>query len=77
MRVVYKYMTTKVLEKTVRTLSREVASLRSILIEVVSNRDDEGEYKPEFIREILRAKHEKPTLSYDGKGSLLKQIRGV
>ena len=68
-------MTTKAMEKTIKSLSFEVASLRSFLIAVVSNRDDEGEYKPEFVIEILRETREKPTLRYSGKGSLLKQIK--
>lgn len=70
-------MTTKTLQKTVLSLSRQVASLRSILIAVVSNRDDEGEYKQEFVKEILKSRREKGTLTYSGKGSLLNQLKRV
>ncbi|MDE1975235.1 MAG: hypothetical protein KGI49_01855 [Patescibacteria group bacterium] len=70
-------MTTKMLERSVRKLTREVESLRSFVIAIVSNRDDEGEYKPEFVKEILKASREKPEFKYAGKGSLLKLAKSI
>jgi len=70
-------MTTKTLEKTVRKLSREVASLRSFFVESVNNEDLEGEYKPAFVRKVLKSAQLKASLGYNGKGSLLRQIRTV
>ncbi len=68
-------MTTKAIEKTLKLLTREVANLRSMLISVVSNKDDEGEYKSSFVKEILESSKESPKYEFSGKGSLLKQLR--
>jgi len=40
-------------------LEKEVRMLRSFAISIVG-RDPEGEYRPEFVREMLRAVSEKP-----------------
>mgnify|MGYP001569639760 FL=1 len=40
-------------------LEKEVKMLRSFAISIVG-RDPEGEYRPEFVREMLRAVNEKP-----------------
>jgi len=69
-------MTTKALQKKTKELEREVELLRSFVIGNFG-RDPEGEYKPEFIEDMLAAlsgddiEHE----FKDGK-SFLKQIRG-
>jgi hypothetical protein len=67
-------MTTKTLEKTVQNLSREVSTLRAFVIESVLNEDDEGTYRPSFIKKILKSTKHKPTLVYEGRGSLLRQL---
>ncbi len=68
-------MSTKTLEKTIQTLSREVTSLRSFVIESISNRDDEGEYKPSFVKKILKAVRHKASFEYSGRGSLIRQTK--
>ena len=68
-------VTAKALEKKVDKLAREVATLRSLVIRVVRERDREGEYKPSFVREILKAAEEKPEFEYKGRGSLRKQLQ--
>lgn len=68
-------MTTKTLERTVRDLSREVSTLRAFVIESVRNEDDEGAYKPSFIKRMLKAAKQRPSLAYVGRGSLLRQLR--
>jgi hypothetical protein len=68
-------MPTKALEKKVDNLAREVAALRTIVLRVVRERDPEGEYKPEFVRAVLKAAKGKPAYEYKAKGDLLKQLR--
>ncbi len=68
-------VTTKALQKKVDHLAREVATLRSVVIQVVRERDLEGDYQPSFVKAVLKAAQEKPSLEYKGKGSLLKQLR--
>lgn len=69
-------MSTKTIEKKLNVLSREVASLRSLVIRVVIEKvnDPEGQYKPKFVKEILKAAKEKNSYEYAGRGSLLKQL---
>ena len=40
-------------------MTKEIAMLRSFAVSIVG-RDAEGEYRPEFVREILNVAHEKP-----------------
>ncbi len=62
--------------KDVRELKREVRSLRSFIISMVGE-DKEGNYRPEFIKEILTSTEEKPAYRYTGTGSLLKQLKDL
>ena len=48
-------MTTKILEKKYDNLSREVAQLRSLVITIIGEKDREGEYRPEFVKSVLKA----------------------
>ena len=66
---------TEALEKRVNNLAREVAILRSLVSRVVLEKDPEGEYRPSFIRAILKAAKEEPAFEYKGRGSLRKQLR--
>lgn len=68
-------MSTKTLEKKYDNLSREIAQLRSLVINIVGQKDPEGEYRPEFVKSVLKAIKEKPTYKYSGEGSLLKQLK--
>jgi hypothetical protein len=68
-------MSPETLEKMVINLSQEVATLRSLVIGVVSERDPEGEYRPEFVKKVLAAMKEQPGIVYQGKGSLLKELK--
>ena len=52
-------MRTKALEKIVRELSLEVARLRSFVIGTTLEKDPEGDYKPEFVKKILKAARSK------------------
>jgi len=68
-------MTSKAIEKKIHDLSREVATLRSLVVSVVRERDVEGKYNPSFVRAVLRAAKEEPAFEYKGKGSLLGQVK--
>ncbi len=69
-------MSTKTLEKMVKNLSQEVATLRSIVISVVrEEKDPEGEYRPEFVKDVLKAVKEPAKYKFTGRKDFLKQLR--
>ena len=68
-------VTAKALEKKVDNLAREVATLRSLVIRVVRERDPEGEYKEKFVREILKAKKEPAPYTFTSGKEFLKLLR--
>ena len=70
-------MSTKTIEKELTSLKREVASLRSLVVSVVTRKDPEGEYKPEFVREVLKATKEPANHTFKGSKAFLKQLRSV
>lgn len=63
-------------KRTLADLEHEIMRLRSSIIGLLG-RDMEGEYRPEFVAEILGASTETTTYRYEGPGSLLKQLRKV
>lgn len=68
-------MTTKALEKQVNELTQQIVILRSAVISVVGERDPEGEYRPEFVRRILKlARKKSPAITFTGSADFLKQI---
>jgi len=68
-------MTTKILEKKYDNLSREVAQLRSLVITIIGEKDREGEYRPEFVKSVLKAMKDPATHVYKGRKDFLKQLR--
>jgi len=70
-------MRQKTLEKLNRrssNLREEVKALRSFIIGVLG-KDREGEYRPEFIRKVLKAAREKAAFTFKNKKVFLKQIK--
>ena len=65
------------LPKRMARLEREVKSLRDVIINASLGRDPEGEYKPEFIKEVLASLKDKPIYRFRDKESFLKQIRSI
>lgn len=71
-------MTTQTL---VRKLNKEVSTLRKD-VEVVKRmlfagyRDPEGEYRPGFVKKILRREKERPIYRFTTKEAFLKHVRG-
>jgi hypothetical protein len=70
-------MSTHTIEQRLDDLTLEVRLLRSAVIGLIAERDPEGEYRPEFVRRILKARKESPTFTYQGKNSLLKQLKNA
>ena len=66
----------KRIEQVVDGLSREVATLRSLIISIVlEQKDPDGEYRPEFIKEVLEALEEPATHTFTNGKDFLKQLR--
>ena len=68
-------VTTKTLQRKLDNLTREVASLRSLVIQVVRERDPEGEYKGKFVREVLKAMKEPAPYTFTSGKEFLKLLR--
>lgn len=60
----------------VQELKREIFRLRSAVISIVGE-DEEGTYRPEFVKEMLRAAAETPEYRFRGKNSFLADLAGV
>ena len=70
-------MRQKTLEKLNRSpynLREEIKALRSFIIGVLG-KDSEGEYKPDFVRKVLKAAREKAIFTFRNKKDFLKQIK--
>ena len=57
-------------------LKREVRSLRSLVISLVGE-DKEGRYRPEFVREILRAARQQPERLFKDARTFLAELRSA
>lgn len=70
-------MTTQILVKKlnreVAHLQREISQLKSFAIGMIAQ-DEEGAYRPAFVREIMRALEEEPRHTFKDKRAFLKQI---
>ena len=55
------------------TLREEVMLLRSAVIGLVG-KDDEGEYRPEFVREVFKDLKRKPTLTFTTPEKFLEDV---
>jgi hypothetical protein len=71
-----KTQTKENLEKKVEKLAEEVAFLKSAVISMIGV-DDEGEYRPEFVEEILRLAKKEPTHEFKGSDSFLEDLASV
>lgn len=59
-------MTTKTYEKIKREIKREI--IEEFVFPILRNvKDAEGEYREEFIKEVLKAAQEKPRYIYNPK----------
>ena len=68
-------MTVKTLERKINNMSSELARMRSLFISVIGQ-DNEGEYRPEFVEEILKIADQKQSgVEFTSAGDFLNQIR--
>lgn len=67
-------MTTKTVTKIVNNLSNEVRVLRSLVISVIG-KDNEGEYRPAFIKSVLKAAGQKSTERFTNPKDFLKKLK--
>ncbi len=58
---------------TLDLLKQEVELLRSLVISVVG-KDKEGEYRPEFVKRILKSARSKPKYTYKDSKTFLSQL---
>ena len=68
------FRTKQTKQKPIRELRKEVELLRSFVIGA-AGKDKEGDYRPEFVREILKRAHEHPTRAFKSGEAFLSQIR--
>lgn len=54
-------------------LQQEVDILRSAVISVIG-KDDEGDYNPQFVKDMFKAVGEKPTRSFKNVKSFLSEL---
>ena len=63
----------KVINNSKINIAQELTLLRSAVIGLIG-KDSEGEYRPEFVKKVLRALKEKPRYTSTSKEKFLKQI---
>ena len=64
------------IHKNVLDLKDEVRSLRTLVSSVIAD-DKEGDYKPEFVADVLHDADKTPEYEYKNKGDLLNQIKAA
>ncbi|TSC80781.1 MAG: hypothetical protein G01um101429_90 [Parcubacteria group bacterium Gr01-1014_29] len=62
-----------VVEQKISLLEKEVQQLRSFIIGI-AGKDPEGDYKPEFVDDIFKARSEKSAYTFHGKSSFLTEL---
>jgi hypothetical protein len=67
-------ITAKKLNNELTNLKQKVQIMRSLLIGLVGQ-DKEGEYRPEFVRKILKAVGEKADFSFRNGKTFLSQLK--
>jgi hypothetical protein len=64
---------TSIYKPQLSKLEREIKLLRSFLIGIVG-KDPEGNYRPEFVKKILKAAREKKEFVFRNKSSFLSRL---
>jgi len=62
------------LNKEVRDLKEELKMIKSIVFGNILKEDEEGEYKSQFVKKILKASKEEGVYVFKDKESFLKKI---
>lgn len=68
-------MTTKTLDKKTKALKQEVELLRSFIIGQ-AGKDPEGEYKPDFVRQVLKMVQDEPKYEFKNAKDFLEHLQG-
>lgn len=63
-----------IMKTNIAALRQEVRQLRSFVIGI-AGADPEGDYRPEFVRRILRAAREKPRYEFKDARSFLSHLQ--
>lgn len=66
--------TLEILNRNVSELKEELKILRSFVIGVLG-KDKEGEYRPEFVKKILKLATEEAPLAFRNKKEFIKRIQ--
>lgn len=62
------------IRQELKHLKEEMKIVKSLLISLIG-KDKEGNYRPEFVKEILKAAKEKPRYTFKGGKEFLKQLQ--
>ena len=60
----------------IEDLKEEVGRLRSVIIGIVG-KDEEGQYRPEFVKKILKSAQEPSHYTFKGKEFFLSQLKNL
>lgn len=63
----------KKLDKEVSTLRKDMEVVKKMLF--AGHRDPEGEYRPSFVKKMLRREKERPIYRFTTKEAFLKHVR--
>lgn len=69
----YVTASSKKIHLEIYSLKKEIAQLRSLIISVLG-KDPEGNYRPAFVRRILKAAEEKPARIFVDARDFLSQL---
>ena len=61
-------------EPQISKLEREIKLLRSFLIGI-AGKDKEGNYRPDFVKKVLKAAKEKERFTFKNKSSFLNHLQ--
>ncbi|PIR97185.1 MAG: hypothetical protein COT91_02730 [Candidatus Doudnabacteria bacterium CG10_big_fil_rev_8_21_14_0_10_41_10] len=64
------------IQNDIHNLRKEVSLMRSLLISLIG-RDQEGSYKPSFVKAVLKSAQEKSNFKFSNSRSLLSDLKKV
>ena len=64
------------LDQKIEELKKDIRFLKSFLIGILG-KDKEGEYNPEFVKEVLRIAKKKPCFKFKSKKVFLEELKKV
>ena len=68
-------MPTKTIEKKLNILTKEVNSLRSLLMSIIFDEDLEGEYKTKFIKDVEKASKKHGKYSFKDSSNFINLLK--